>query len=283
MRCARGGSDRHGERPSVGPSGGTSCAVSLLASLIVARERHPRLGLNWWSATRRSRSETRSRPSSRSRSVNTQRNQRQQIERMAQRLSALTSLAKYRLPGAPEWRIHDFESPGPPGPLTGLPRRPELRGHRRARPTPRRPTRWWRRSNLLATAQPDRAAVAAGPPGDPRRRRCDGHRRHQRCRPPALQRPAGTRRDRGARGRRGGPVGRPEYGRDPRQDERRGADRHAAARGPHATADGAPRAAAGRQQTDARQRGLDAEHADRPVARRDGRQRRVRGRAPATP
>jgi hypothetical protein len=43
--------------------------------------------------------------------LNTQRNQRQQIERMAQRLSALTQLAKYRLPGAPEWRIHDFESP----------------------------------------------------------------------------------------------------------------------------------------------------------------------------
>jgi len=41
----------------------------------------------------------------------TQQSQRLQLERMAQRLSALTSLAKYRLPGAPEWRIHDFESP----------------------------------------------------------------------------------------------------------------------------------------------------------------------------
>jgi hypothetical protein len=41
----------------------------------------------------------------------TQQSQREQLQRMAQRLSALTSLAKYRLPGAPEWRIHDFESP----------------------------------------------------------------------------------------------------------------------------------------------------------------------------
>ena len=40
--------------------------------------------------------------------VNTQRDQRQQIERMARRLSRLTDLRKYSLPEAPEWRIHDF-------------------------------------------------------------------------------------------------------------------------------------------------------------------------------
>jgi hypothetical protein len=41
----------------------------------------------------------------------TEQSQNEQLARMAQRLSAVTSLAKYRLPGAPEWRIHDFESP----------------------------------------------------------------------------------------------------------------------------------------------------------------------------
>lgn len=41
----------------------------------------------------------------------TELSQRDQLDLMARRLSALTSLAKYRLPGAPEWRIHDFESP----------------------------------------------------------------------------------------------------------------------------------------------------------------------------
>lgn len=41
----------------------------------------------------------------------TEQNQYEQLFRMAQRLSAVASLARYRLPGAPEWRIHDFESP----------------------------------------------------------------------------------------------------------------------------------------------------------------------------
>jgi hypothetical protein len=41
----------------------------------------------------------------------TQREQRRQIRRMAQRLSALTNLDKFALPDAPRWRTHDFESP----------------------------------------------------------------------------------------------------------------------------------------------------------------------------
>jgi hypothetical protein len=43
--------------------------------------------------------------------VNTQNEQRRQLRRMAQRLSALTSLDKFALPDAPRWRTHDFESP----------------------------------------------------------------------------------------------------------------------------------------------------------------------------
>jgi hypothetical protein len=43
--------------------------------------------------------------------ANTQREQRRQIRRMAQRLSALTNLDKFALPDAPRWRTHDFESP----------------------------------------------------------------------------------------------------------------------------------------------------------------------------
>jgi len=42
---------------------------------------------------------------------NTQREQRRQLRRMAQRLSVLTQLNKYVLPDAPRWRTHDFESP----------------------------------------------------------------------------------------------------------------------------------------------------------------------------
>ena len=36
--------------------------------------------------------------------------QRQQIERMARRLTALTSLGEYAIDETPEWRIHDFWS-----------------------------------------------------------------------------------------------------------------------------------------------------------------------------
>src|SRR6188768_457928 len=43
--------------------------------------------------------------------VQTQRLQRQQVRRMARRLSAFTSLTKYRLPDPPRWRTHDFENP----------------------------------------------------------------------------------------------------------------------------------------------------------------------------
>ena len=43
--------------------------------------------------------------------VNTQREQRRQLRRMAQRLSVLTPLDKYVLPDTPRWRTHDFESP----------------------------------------------------------------------------------------------------------------------------------------------------------------------------
>ena len=43
--------------------------------------------------------------------ANTQSEQRRQIRRMAQRLSALTNLDKFALPDAPRWRTHDFESP----------------------------------------------------------------------------------------------------------------------------------------------------------------------------
>lgn len=37
--------------------------------------------------------------------------QHSQLRRMAQRLSMFTDLRKYGLPGAPLWRIHDFETP----------------------------------------------------------------------------------------------------------------------------------------------------------------------------
>lgn len=37
--------------------------------------------------------------------------QHSQLRRMAQRLSMFTDLGKYRVPEAPRWRIHDFESP----------------------------------------------------------------------------------------------------------------------------------------------------------------------------
>ena len=37
--------------------------------------------------------------------------QHSQLRRMAQRLSMFTNLAKYGLPNAPLWRIHDFENP----------------------------------------------------------------------------------------------------------------------------------------------------------------------------
>lgn len=40
--------------------------------------------------------------------VETQRSQRQQIERMARRLSQVTDLRKFSLPEPPMWRIHDF-------------------------------------------------------------------------------------------------------------------------------------------------------------------------------
>lgn len=43
--------------------------------------------------------------------VNTQQIQREQLQRMARRLSRVTSLTKYALPGAPLWRIHDFQDP----------------------------------------------------------------------------------------------------------------------------------------------------------------------------
>ena len=41
----------------------------------------------------------------------TQQEQHSQLRRMAQRLSMFTDLAKYSLPDAPRWRIHDFENP----------------------------------------------------------------------------------------------------------------------------------------------------------------------------
>ena len=44
--------------------------------------------------------------------VNTQRDQRQQVQRMARRLSLLTDLRKYSLPEPPMWRIHDFFDEG---------------------------------------------------------------------------------------------------------------------------------------------------------------------------
>lgn len=43
--------------------------------------------------------------------VDTQRIQREQLQRMSRRLSRLTSLTKYALPGAPLWRVHDFQDP----------------------------------------------------------------------------------------------------------------------------------------------------------------------------
>jgi hypothetical protein len=43
--------------------------------------------------------------------LQTQRMQHQQVRQMARRLSAFTSLTKYRLPDPPRWRTHDFENP----------------------------------------------------------------------------------------------------------------------------------------------------------------------------
>lgn len=43
--------------------------------------------------------------------LRTQQEQHSQLRRMAQRLSMFTDLAKYSLPDAPRWRIHDFENP----------------------------------------------------------------------------------------------------------------------------------------------------------------------------
>lgn len=43
--------------------------------------------------------------------LRTQQEQHSQLRRMAQRLSMFTDLAKYSIPDAPRWRIHDFESP----------------------------------------------------------------------------------------------------------------------------------------------------------------------------
>jgi len=43
--------------------------------------------------------------------LRTQQAQHSQLRRMAQRLSMFTNLAKYSLPDAPRWRIHDFENP----------------------------------------------------------------------------------------------------------------------------------------------------------------------------
>jgi hypothetical protein len=43
--------------------------------------------------------------------LNVQRAQHAQIRRMARRLSAFTSLRKYRLTDVPRWRTHDFENP----------------------------------------------------------------------------------------------------------------------------------------------------------------------------
>jgi hypothetical protein len=43
--------------------------------------------------------------------LRTQQEQHSQLRRMAQRLSMFTNLAKYSLPDAPRWRIHDFENP----------------------------------------------------------------------------------------------------------------------------------------------------------------------------
>jgi len=40
-----------------------------------------------------------------------QEEQHSRLRRMAQRLSLFTTLAKYRVPDAPRWRIHDFENP----------------------------------------------------------------------------------------------------------------------------------------------------------------------------
>lgn len=43
--------------------------------------------------------------------LRTQQEQHSQLRRMAQRLSMFTDLAKYSIPDAPRWRIHDFENP----------------------------------------------------------------------------------------------------------------------------------------------------------------------------
>ena len=40
-----------------------------------------------------------------------QQQQHSELRRMAQRLSMFTTLAKFRVPDPPRWRIHDFESP----------------------------------------------------------------------------------------------------------------------------------------------------------------------------
>ena len=43
--------------------------------------------------------------------VRVQQQQHSELRRMAQRLSMFTTLAKFRLPDTPLWRIHDFEGP----------------------------------------------------------------------------------------------------------------------------------------------------------------------------
>ncbi len=43
--------------------------------------------------------------------VRLQQQQHSELRRMAQRLSMFTTLAKFRLPDPPRWRIHDFEGP----------------------------------------------------------------------------------------------------------------------------------------------------------------------------
>ena len=43
--------------------------------------------------------------------VRVQQQQHSELRRMAQRLSMFTTLAKFRLPATPLWRIHDFEGP----------------------------------------------------------------------------------------------------------------------------------------------------------------------------
>ena len=90
---------------------------------------------------------TPSRPSLKESLLNTQREQRRQLRRMAQRLSVLTTLDKYVLPDAPRWRTHDFENPDLLAIARDYARRPELRrrasgaawrGCHRSRRPPRR-------------------------------------------------------------------------------------------------------------------------------------------------